>query len=553
MRKNRFVVIKGLIVLAGPLLPVLLSTVILGVLGYLSAIFLIVFSAFALLDILDYKIATLSASGIFLGGMILFAVLRGVLRYGEQLSGHYLAFKLLAILRDKVFQTLRKLTPAKLETRDKGNLISLITSDIELLEVFYAHTIAPVIIAVITSIFMAFFIGGQSPILGGIAALGYCTVGIIIPLVNSKKRQPQGIAYRDSFAGANSYFLDSLRGIKEIIRYEYGQTRGQHIEELTEELDQKQELLKRGEGFTKAATDSAVYLFSATILLVGIGLMQNGQVGFENVFISFVAVMSSFGSVSAISSLSNNLLQTMASGERVLELLEEQPQTPEVESGEDISFTGASCEAIRFGYNKDMVLNNIELKLPENRIIGISGKSGSGKSTLLKLLMRFWDTEGGKITISEKDIRRINTKNLRKVESYVTQDTFLFHFTIEENIKIARPSASFEEVMEAARKAGIHDFIMSLPDGYQTNAGEFGHQLSSGERQRIGIARAFLHQAPFILLDEPTSNLDGLNEALILNALKQHSKEKTIVMVSHRASAMKIADEVYHMESGRVS
>lgn len=553
MHKNWLSVTKGLLVLTGPLLPILLITVVLGVAGYLCAVFLIICGAFALLDILEYEIAAPAPPAFFTVCIVLLAVLRGVLRYGEQLSGHYIAFRLLAILRGRVFQALRKLAPARLEPREKGNLIALITSDIELLEVFYAHTIAPVLIAAITSVSMVIFIGGQSPVLGAIAALAYCAVGIIIPWVNSKKGQCQGVSYRDSFACANTYFLDSLRGMKEIIRYGYGEKRRRHIEELTEELDRKQERLKDREGLTKAVTESVVYLFSTAILFAGLRLMQDGQIGFDGVFIALAAMMGSFGPVTAISSLSNNLLHTMAGGERVLELLEEEPETPEVKTGADIDFSGADCEAIRFGYGRDTVLDNIALKLPENRIIGITGKSGSGKSTLLKLLMRFWDTKDGRITISERDIRDINTKCLRRMESYVTQDTFLFHLTIEDNIRIAGPSTSFREVEEAARKAGIHDFIMSLPEGYQTNVGEFGDRLSSGERQRIGIARAFLHGAPFILLDEPTSNLDGLNEALILNSLREHSREKTIVLVSHRDSAMRIADEVYHMESGRVS
>ncbi len=553
MRKNWNTVVKGLFAYTRPLLNVLLATMVLGVFGYLCAIFLIIIGAFGMLSIMEYQIPAFSSAAAVVICMILSAVLRGVMRYGEQLSGHYIAFRLLAIIRDKVFQALRRLTPSKLETREKGNLITLITSDIEQLEVFYAHTIAPVIIAAVTSVVMVFFIGGQHVILGVIAALAYFTVGVLIPFANSRGGQQQGSAYRESFACANTYFLESLRGMKEIIRYENDENRKNRVKALTEEMDSRQERLKGRESYTKAATDSAVYFFSAAVLFAGIGLMQSRLAEFDQIFIAFVALISSFGPVSAISSLSNNLLHTMAAGERVLGLLEEESDTPEIKCGEDVIFSGANCETVCFGYDKETILRDLNLEFTQNKIIGISGKSGSGKSTLLKLLMRFWDTEDGKITVSGKDIRSINTKNLREIESYVTQDTFLFYGTIESNIRIARPSASFQEVTEAAQKAEIHDFIMSLPEGYQSNAGEFGNSLSSGERQRIGIARAFLHRAPFILLDEPTSNLDGLNEAMILNALRQHSKEKTIVIVSHRMSALKIADEIYHMESGRVS
>ncbi len=551
MDKNWLLIMKKLLLLTGSLFPVLLITVALGTLGFLCAIFLVVFGGYGILHILSQAVTY--KMGYCIGGILLFALFRGVLRYGEQLSGHYIAFRLLALLRDKIFAALRKLAPAKLEGREKGGLIAVITSDVELLEVFYAHTIAPILIAVITSAIMTAFIAAQHVLLGLIAFLGYCMVGIVIPVINSKKGKKQGSGYREAFSEANVYFLDSLRGLKEILRYGQQEVRRSEIKNITESLDQKQEKLKQREGLTRAATEAAILCFSITIFLTGAFLMQKGDVSFHGVFIATVAMMSSFGPVSAISSLSNNLLQTMASGERVLGLLEEEPEITEVSVGADVDFKGASCCKVGFAYEEEKILDRVDIDFEENQIIGIEGKSGSGKSTLLKLLMRFWDTKEGRIIVSGKDIRDINTKALQRMESYVTQDTFLFQESLEDNIKIACPSATRQQVEEAAKQAGIHEFILTLPEGYETNAGKFGESLSSGERQRIGVARAFLHGSPFILLDEPTSNLDSLNEAFILKSLKEQKKGKTIVLVSHRESTMAIADKIYRMESGRVS
>ena len=289
------------------------------------------------------------------------------------------------------------------------------------------------------------------------------------------------------------------------------------------------------------------------MLAAGIGLYLNGRIELSGMLLAFVAMMSSFGPVVALSSLSNQLFQTIASGNRVLDLLEEEPVAEEITDGAAGRYDGAQLAHVSFSYGREKILDQVDLTIPKNTILGIHGKSGSGKSTILKLLMRFWETDRGEIRIGGENINRINTASLRGMESYVTQETYLFHDTLAENIGIAKEGASREEIMEAAKKASIHDFIMSLPNGYDTNAGELGSHLSGGEKQRLGVARAFLHDAPFILLDEPTSNLDSLNEAALLKALKEERKGKTIILVSHRRSTMNIADEMVEMESERVS
>lgn len=551
MKRSNVKIVGRLIGLVKPLLPLMLLAILMGVLGYLCSIFITIFGGYALLDLLGYA-TPLSVSTVFIC-VILFAVLRGVLRYGEQYSNHNIAFRLLALIRDQVFRALRRLSPAKLEGRDKGNLISIITSDIELLEVFYAHTISPVVIAFVVSLLMVLLIGQFHWALALIALLGYLTVGVVLPVITSKLGRETGAQYRREFGGMNSYFLDSLRGLKEIIQYGQGARRLAGIGARTDSLGKKQKQLSWYEGLTGALTNGAILLFSVGMLFASAGLYAGGAIGFDGVLICTIAMMGSFGPVTALANLANNLLQTFASGNRVLDILDEQPVVEEITGGADVPFEGAECRNLSFAYGEETILDRLSLSFPQNQIIGITGKSGSGKSTLLKLLMRFWDADSGKVEISGQEVREINTGCLRRLESFVTQETQLFHDTIENNVKVAKLDATHEEVVLACKKASIHDFILMLPNGYDTNVGELGDSLSGGERQRIGIARAFLHDAPFLLLDEPTSNLDSLNEAVILKALREQSGGKTVALVSHRRSTMGIADVTYSVENGRLS
>lgn len=543
-RRKGIVIMGQLIGLVKPLLPLMCLAILLGVVGYLCAISLTILAGYAMLKGLLGKLA---------GMLILLAVLRGILHYGEQYCNHFIAFKLLAIIRHKVFAKLRKLCPAKLEGRDKGNLISIITSDIELLEVFYAHTISPIAIAVLTSLIMVLFISSQYVPAGVIALAGYLMVGAVIPLWNGRKGAAEGMAFRNSFGELNSFILDSLRGLDETIQYGQGEKRMQQMDARSRELGQMQKKLNRQEAFQGSITNLVILLFSFGMLFFMLWNFQKGNVNYEEMVIATIAMMGSFGPVVALSNLSNNLNQTLASGERVLSLLEEEPQNEEISGEEETRFTGAEAEHVDFSYEEEQILKDYSIELPKGKVVGIHGASGSGKSTLLKLLMRFWDVNSGMIRIAEKDIRKINTKDLRDMESYVTQETYLFHDSIAYNIAVGKPEASREEIMEAAKKASIHDFIMTLPDGYDTEVGELGDTLSGGEKQRIGIARAFLHDAPFLLLDEPTSNLDSLNEGIILKSLKESRKNQTVVLVSHRKSTMNLADIIYEMDSGRIS
>ena len=554
-RRSGVQIMSQLIGLVKPMLPIMLAAIFLGTLGYLCAIFLTITAAGAVVTITDGS--GISGSLFFL--LIALAVLRGILHYAEQYCNHFIAFKLLAVIRHKVFAALRKLCPAKLEGRDKGNLISIITTDIELLEVFYAHTISPIAIAILTSLVMIGFMGHYHWEAGLFALGAYLCVGLVIPLWNGRRSGSQGMEYRNAFGELNSFVLESMRGLDETIQYGYGEEREKQMEERSVSLGNMQKELSRMEGGQRAVTNLVILLCSFGMLFLMLALYGKGAVGFEAVVICTVAQMGSFGPVVALSSLSNNLNQTLASGERVLSILEEKPmveEVPENDAGKqqsDMNFTGASAQHVTFAYEDEVILKDYSINLNPGKIIGIHGASGSGKSTLLKLLMRFWDVNQGTIEVNGSEIREIPTRTLRDMESYVTQETHLFHDSIANNIAIGRPGASREEIMEAAKKASIHDFIQTLPDGYDTKVGELGDTLSGGEKQRIGIARAFLHDAPFLLMDEPTSNLDSLNEGIILKSIREACKSRTVVLVSHRKSTMNVADEVYEMENGRVS
>lgn len=549
-RRSGIRIMGQLVGLVKPLLPVMLLAVILGTIGYLCAIFLTVLAGYGLMHILPEPVME---PNLLFAALAVMAVLRGILHYGEQYCNHFIAFKLLAIIRHKVFAALRKLCPAKLEGRDKGNLISVITSDIELLEVFYAHTISPIAIAVLTSLVMVVFIGHFSLSAGILALAGYLTVGAAIPLFFGSRGREKGMEFRNGFGELNSFILDSLRGLDETIQYGQGEKRRKEMKERSDLLGRVQKELNTVEASQRAVTNLTILLFSFAMLFLMIYLRQTKGTDLTGMVIGTIAMMGSFGPVTALASLSNNLNQTLASGERVLSILEESPQVEEVEGMEGISFTDAEADRVNFAYEKEQILKNYSIEIPRGKVIGIHGVSGSGKSTLLKLLMRFWDVQSGQVKISGRDVRKINTSDLRAMESYVTQETVLFHDSIADNIAVGKPGASREEIMEAAKKASIHDFIMSLPRSYDTEVGELGDTLSGGEKQRIGIARAFLHDAPFLLLDEPTSNLDSLNEGIILKSLKEGKGDKTVLLVSHRKSTMNLADVVYEMDNGRIS
>lgn len=537
--------------LVKPLAGFMVLAVTLGTLGFLTAQFIPILGGYAVLNGLGLETG-LSFRTIVIG-LLCFAILRAVFRFSEQRTNHYIAFTLLAIVRDRVFKALRRLCPAKLEGRDKGDLISLLTSDVELLEVFYAHTISPICIAIVTETIMCLYIGSYHPILGILALVSFLVVGTVLPVLISKRSGTLGDDLRGESGALSAHMLESIRGLDEILQYRGGEKRLGEITDKTNSLSDKQRVLNKLTGTNMALANTFIWLSDLAMFVVCLLLYESGQVGFDGFLIPMIALMSSFGPVTALSALGTTLQSTVASGARVLAVIDEEPETEDIVGKEKIGFESAEAEKVSFAYDREAVLQDVSVRVDRDKIIGIVGPSGCGKSTLLKLFMRFWKVDQGEIRISGRNVEDISTADLRDMESYMTQETQLFKDTIANNIRIGKLDATDQEVEKACRKAAIHDFIMTLPKGYETEVGELGSTLSGGEKQRIGLARAFLHNAPFMLLDEPTSSLDSLNEAMILKALTESSENKTILLVSHRSSTMCIADRTLVMDAGRVS
>lgn len=551
-RNSGFKIMTRLIKELKPLMPVMVITITMGVLGFLAAISIATFGAVALGTVIG-EISFITFKGAVIV-MISSAILRGLLRYCEQLSGHYIAFKILVILRDKIFLALRKLAPAKLESREKGNLISLITSDIELLEVFYAHTIAPIMIAILTNTIVSIILFIIHPAFGIISAIFFLIIGLVIPYLSSSKVGQDGVEYRKVFGESNSYILDSLRGLKEVLLFNSGEERLSEINKNSKSLNNSLYKIKKHEGKIRALTDLSIMVGILTFVAVGFNLYLNSTILFSTMIISIVIIASSFGPVVALSNLSNNLLHTFACAERIFELLDEKPEVNDVLGNENFEASNIEYKDVSFAYKgrSESIFDEININIKQGDKVAIVGDSGIGKSTFVKLLMRFFDVNSGKIEINNKNVKTIGTTSLRKSQTLVSQETYLFNESIIDNIRIGKLSATKEEVIEAAKKASIHKFIETLPNGYETKVGELGGSVSSGEKQRIGLARAFLSNGDTLILDEPTSNLDTLNEGEILKAIKENCSDKTIVLISHRKSTTAICNRVFNVTKKRL-
>lgn len=543
-------IMARLIVLLGSLAYIMVFAVVNGSLGFISAMGVTLFGAIGIAKALGEQIAM--SYGLIIGLAVGCGVLRGLLRYAEQYCNHYIAFRLLAVLRDKIFGALRVLCPAKLESKRKGAIIAMITSDIETLEVFYAHTISPICIAAVVSTAVFLFVGFASSWYLALAALvGYFAIGVVLPVISSSLLRSGGVGYRKEFSSFNAYFLDSIKGVKDIVLNNAEKERLAEVDRRSDVLLDYTKKIKRKTATAAGITEIFVSVFIILTLIVGIVLVSAGALSIGKMIIGVVAVFGSFGPVIAISALPGNLTQTFASGDRVLKLLAEKPAVEPVTDGTDMDFHRVETKDLCFGYERDKrVLNEVCMHAEAGEIVGIVGASGCGKSTLLKLLMRFWEKDSGSIEYDGTDVDRINSDSLTDNVAMVSQSTYLFDESIADNLRIAKYDATDEELKEACRKASVHEFIESLPDGYDTKVGALGDNLSAGEKQRIGLVRAFLHDGRLILLDEPTSNVDSINEGMILKALKDCRSDKAIILVSHRESTMAIADRVYKIEKG---
>lgn len=548
MKQNSIQILFRLIGLISPLLLFMICAILLGVLGFICANFLTVLATLGIIEIIKGNHIER-----IVVGLIVFGILRGFLRYGEQSCNHYIAFKLLALIRDKVFGKLRTLAPAKLEGKDKGNLISIITSDIELLEVFYAHTISPILIAFFMLVIMMVFFGYFHYVFALYALFAYSIVGVILPIFTHYQSKGLGNRLRNESGNLSSFILENLRGQKEIIQYDAFDSKLDELKKRSQHLSMIEKEMKKVQATNTSLTGVSVMVLSLGMLILSNHFVSIGQIDASLGVLVSVTMLSSFSPFIALSSLSSTLQPTLAAAQRVLSILDEEPQIKENESGKTIENVNVDIEHVTFAYDNEVILNDVDLHFEKNEIIGIVGKSGSGKSTLLKLLMRFWDVQKGNISIDGKNIQTIQTSSLRQCESYMTQQTHLFHDSILNNIKIAKLDATLDEVIEACKKASIHDFIESLPKGYDTLVSECGESLSGGEKQRIGLARAFCHDADLMLFDEPTSNLDSLNEAIILKALNEQSNSKTILLVSHRPSTIQWCNRIASLKQERES
>ena len=553
LRRSGAKIMASLILLLGSLSYIMILAVINGSVGFACAMGVTIFGAVGVAKALGETIAL--SYGWIIGLAVGCGVLRGILRYFEQYSNHYIAFRLLAVLRDKIFGALRVLCPAKLESKQKGSIIAMITADIETLEVFYAHTISPICIAVLVSTAVFLFVGFVSSwYLALVALAGFLFIGIVVPMISSGRLKESGVKYRAEFASFSAYFLDSIKGIKDIVLNNAGEEREKEVNRRSDGLLKETKKMKHDITRAGSAIELTVSVFVIVTLIVGIVLVKSDLLSLGRMIIGTVTVFSSFGPVIAVASLPGNLTQTFASGDRVLNLLGEKPAVEEVKNGKDFDYENLEVKDLSFGYDANAaVLNDVKMHAEKGEIIGIVGESGCGKSTFLKLLLRFWERNGGEIDYDGIDVDEINTSSLLKNVTMVSQSTYLFEETIEDNLRIAKPDATQEEIEKACKMASVHDFIMTLPDGYKTQVGALGDNLSAGEKQRIGLARAFLRGSELILLDEPTSNVDSINEGIILKALKEQKNKKSIILVSHRESTMAIADRIYKVENGNMT
>lgn len=552
--------IRAMLKLIHSFIGVVAAATVCGILGFLCAIFIPVGALIGLGMVLHLPSSSFgghsaqTSLALIIAILIGLALMRGALRYLEQLCNHYIAFKLLADIRDKVFGKMRELTPAKLSSSDAGNLISLITSDVELLEVFYAHTISPIFIALIVSAIMTILLACIHPLCGLVALISYAVIGILLPLWTYRRMGSLGKQLRSKTATLSNCVLENIQGVRVARQFLACDVRKEHMIQKSHELLQVQKITAAQTGCGTSLAHAVVMLCSLSQLALTYALVTHEIILPIDGIIATGMLFSSFGPVLALAKLGSTLQGTLAAGERVLSLLDEAPLVHNVEDGSCASCDNAAARNVSFLYDchQNPVLEDISCDIPQGSIVGITGASGSGKSTLCRLLMRFWDVSKGVITISQTPIQDITTTSLRSGQALVEQDTYLFRESIKDNIRLARPTASFDEIVSACKQASLHDFIMSLPHGYDTVLTQGSSSLSGGQRQRIGVARAFLHQGSMLLLDEPTSNLDALNEARVLTSINQIKRKRTVVLISHRTSTLNCADKIYHVESGRL-
>lgn len=567
----------------GPQRKYMIVACVCGTLGHLAATFLPVFGIAAAFAAVGSPVWNLSVSAA-LAAMAVCALIRGGMRYAEQFMNHNVAFRLLALFRAKAFAALRRLAPAKLAGKGKGDLIALVTIDVELLEIFFAHTISPIVIAVVTTVVYALALLTLSAPFAVTLVIAHLTIGVILPKLFASAVRGIGPELRKESAALDDEMLDDMRGIGEIIRFGQGDARLASITRRTLSLWGKRLRLSAKNGDFAGLGAVLVMLFTAIAAFLVMTLctvvstaadMSEGLIWMGSVdsnapalVAAFVLLASSFGPTLALSALPANLTQTFASACRLFALMDEAPAVVEQGAGCP-EYQGMTMRDVTFGYGSSAhtsgnhthgssskpVLDHVSFDVPQHGILGIQGPSGRGKSTMLKLLMRYWDPDSGAISLSNIPLPQVDAGWRRRVQTMMGQETYLFDGTIRENLTIACNSAGSAAsaipdsvLREALAKASALELVDALPNGLDTQVGELGGRLSEGEKQRIGLARMFLRDADLVLFDEPTSRLDAYNESVILGSVNNLAEQgSAVVLVSHRDSTMRVADRILRM------
>ncbi len=550
MKKQSFFhLLKGMLSLVKGKRYLIVFAVIVGTLGFLSAMGITFFGGLAILKLLNIEIAL--SWGWLIALILICGFARGFLRYAEQYLNHYMAFTLLALVRNNLFHALRGQGNKVLDESSKGELLSILQSDTESLEVFYAHTITPFFIAILTETIVLVLLGVLIHYSFSLVGLGmYLLIGLVTPVIFYLSNRKLGMKYRVKLAEAENLYLNCCYGIKETLFFQNEAGQYKELDKSTKELNSISKSLNN-----KALTSSSVVSFlillgDLLIILLGAYLFKQHAIASPYIILGYMMIATSFGPVVALANLPANLTMSFASAKRIIPLIEEKPKLKDGEN--DFSFSDLQVNNVKFNYGDKEVLKGINFSLKKGEIIGIEGKSGCGKSTLFKLLLHFEEPNSGTIKYNGENISSYSREAISKNITLFSQTTYLFKKTIRYNLNLAKPGSSDEELYKALAKAGLEEKIRSLKNGLDTEINDLGDNLSSGEKQRLGLARIFLADTPVILLDEATSNVDAYNEAYILNQLKKEKEDKAIIIISHRPTSLSICDNIYHMKDGKL-
>lgn len=548
MEKLTFKELRQLVSLLKPLLPLMLLTIALGTLGYLAITAISFAGGMGVLQIAGIR--EYGSLKLLIYAILLAGVLRAVFRLSEQYCTHYIAFRLLAIIREKVFKQLRLLTENQLKEIRKGELMNIVTKDVELLEVFYAHTIAPVFIWIATMLVYGAMLYSLHPLYALIGVISYWVIGYLIPVAVYRFGQRSAEVYRTKQGMLSSFLMDSLKGIKEIIIFGKKNHTLHSIDTYSHELNGTTKNLKRHEGLLKALTDTMIYLTVFVQLFTSVYFITEREADMGAVLLAMLVLFSSFGPSLALSQLSASLVHTSASAKRVLRLLNLKPDIlysgrKKLDQVETIRF-----EDVKFGYENGRELyRHVNLTFHKGEITAIRGANGTGKSTLISLLLQNLRPLEGNVYINDEPAMCYSHESLRQNIGLVTASTTVFTDTLRNNLTLYQKGYTDEQIKQACFKAGLSEYVESLPKGLDTFMEEYAANMSSGQVQRIALARMFLKDSPIFILDEPTSNLDALNEKAVLATIKRHAADKVVLLISHNEDVLELADQVYKIEN----